>query len=491
MGKKKVHPIVKQWCDRLEIPVDRVPIDDMVTISNRFKYCIKQFEFGDGVTEDDFVKLILSGVFNIPLGLELRIVQYVRENPLLDDTNGADDTRLSTNFTDQVKKEGLFKAITKMGTKGRSLVSWNGVEFDMSFCTVSPNNRSKKLIAMARPKTPSGDDFKHEKANVTGTESLLEAVLMNERKDLMRFFAAELPNITIYNLCSEYPYSLKEADNLPKGTVVNSFRFDDHGVPAFQRLCKCVKAIALQVKNGEPVSVHCRAGKGRTGMVLSCLYMELDIIPTEVPDKAEFALQLFIADRYNPQSKGDINKAGRDHTGQSEAGCRQEMQKRYVRYYSWFKYHPEKIAVKPCKFKHIEFDRKKSSKALPAWVGLFEVCWNDQDITRADSEPNNVEKLVGEDPPGSAKGNPFGKYLRMRNWKQERVFRFSIGDEWPPLNLTKEYEIVFANKSFSRLKRVRMSGFFCRSDTPLEISAKEIHSLSWDAWDCKFHFEDA
>ncbi|WIA40134.1 hypothetical protein OEZ86_013535 [Tetradesmus obliquus] len=79
----------------------------------------------------------------------------------------------------------------------------------------------------------------------------------------------------VYNLCSEHRYS---ADKLP-GVLLQQLAFDDHQTPALvvvQQFCADAAAwLAAHPHN--VVAVHCKAGKGRTGIMICCLMLYLHL----------------------------------------------------------------------------------------------------------------------------------------------------------------------------------------------------------------------
>lgn len=98
-----------------------------------------------------------------------------------------------------------------------------------------------------------------------------------------------------------------------KGSVATSYRFFDHNPCPLRMLLDICEDMAkwLEADKENVVAVHCKAGKGRTGMVISALLVRLGIAPT-----ASSALGLF----------GDI----RTHDGK---GVTIPSQMRYVHYF--------------------------------------------------------------------------------------------------------------------------------------------------------------
>lgn len=116
-------------------------------------------------------------------------------------------------------------------------------DLDLSYVT-------KRLIAMGFP------------------SNHFEGIYRNRMSDVKRFFATKHPgHYKVYNLCSERSYSAKHFLN-----ATASFPFDDHNPCPFQLLIKfCEDAQAyLDLDPANIIAVHCKAGKGRTGLVLCC-----------------------------------------------------------------------------------------------------------------------------------------------------------------------------------------------------------------------------
>ncbi|CAI5499709.1 unnamed protein product [Closterium sp. Naga37s-1] len=79
-----------------------------------------------------------------------------------------------------------------------------------------------------------------------------------------------LPCAAVYNLCAEQWY-----DPSYFGGRVERFPFDDHGVPALElvrALCESAQDW-LDRCHDNIIVVHCKAGKGRTGVMVCCLLL--------------------------------------------------------------------------------------------------------------------------------------------------------------------------------------------------------------------------
>jgi phosphatidylinositol-3,4,5-trisphosphate 3-phosphatase/dual-specificity protein phosphatase PTEN len=140
----------------------------------------------------------------------------------------------------------------------RSLVSQKKVRyqqdgFDLDLTYITP-----KIIAMGFPS--------HGR----------EAYFRNPIDEVERFFDTKHPNhYRIYNLCSEREY---EGEHRFGGRF-KRFPFDDHNAPCPIRLipdlCRDVREF-LEADEENVVAIHCKAGKGRTGLMIACLLMLID-----------------------------------------------------------------------------------------------------------------------------------------------------------------------------------------------------------------------
>ena len=122
-----------------------------------------------------------------------------------------------------------------------------------------------------------------------------EATYRNSRQDIMKFLLKQHGRmVKIYNLCAEnkYQYSV---DSLKGYFSIMKVPFQDHNVTSIEKIFKFAFDASLFLQNMEQyynyaknnvekfnkkeqpvIGVHCKAGKGRTGMMICCLILFLD-----------------------------------------------------------------------------------------------------------------------------------------------------------------------------------------------------------------------
>ncbi|CAM0950015.1 unnamed protein product [Alopecurus aequalis] len=159
-------------------------------------------------------------------------------------------------------------AVKAVQIKARHMVSQNkrryqegGFDLDMTYIT-------ENIIAMG---FPAGDLS-------SGIFGYFEGFYRNHMEEVIRFFEMHHKGkYKVYNLCSERLYDA----SLFEGKVA-CFPFDDHNCPPIQLVISfCQSAYSWLKEDIENVVVvHCKAGKARTGLMISSLLVYLKFFPT-------------------------------------------------------------------------------------------------------------------------------------------------------------------------------------------------------------------
>eukprot|EP00667_Euglena_gracilis_P008345 EG_transcript_8449 len=137
----------------------------------------------------------------------------------------------------------VFDPIRALVSQEKERYTSGGFDLDLTYIT-------PRVIAMGFPATG------------------LESCYRNELTEVERFLEAHHPeHYRVYNLCCERSYPPSSF----RGNVA-TFGFIDHTPPPLGLLVACLQDMAehLAADSANVCVVHCKAGKGRTGVVVCC-----------------------------------------------------------------------------------------------------------------------------------------------------------------------------------------------------------------------------
>ncbi len=154
--------------------------------------------------------------------------------------------KYKTIYADETATGGLGDFIRGKVSKKKKRFADDNFNLDLTY--IAPN-----VIAMGFPSEGA------------------EGVYRNPLKQVQQFFLLRHPNhFRIYNLCSERAYDHAKFD----GRVAH-FPFDDHNPPPFtliKQFCEDARSF-LDEHPQNVISVHCKAGKGRTGTMIASYFV--------------------------------------------------------------------------------------------------------------------------------------------------------------------------------------------------------------------------
>ena len=160
------------------------------------------------------------------------------------------DSEISKTVTD--KSKSRINIVKSLVSQDKTRFCYDGFDLDLTYITT-------RIIAMGFP------------------SSSIEGIYRNNMEDVKEFFEKRHPNhYKVYNLCDDKKYA-------PNCFYRQGhFPFKDHEAPPLNLIrpfCEDAKKFLDEDKENV-VSIHCKAGKGRTGTFICCLLLYMKFFET-------------------------------------------------------------------------------------------------------------------------------------------------------------------------------------------------------------------
>eukprot|EP00039_Didymoeca_costata_P019082 m.336157 g.336157 ORF g.336157 m.336157 type:complete len:641 (-) comp17773_c0_seq1:1032-2954(-) len=218
------------------------------------------------------------------------IIESNFADPAAWESSGSDDAESQNDKSGYKQKAGaLTKAARRLVSRVQRKSRYVDGSFELDLTYITP-----RIIAMSFPASGLEATYRNNVADVA-------AMLTEKHGD----------HFMIINVAE------KSYESAGMQYQVLDFGWPDHMAPPLERLCGCVQAMdgwnRMDEKN--VVVVHCKGGKGRTGVVIAAYMLHARLF-----DDTELAMEHFAMKRFKS-------------TDRSKTGITQESQRRYVRYF--------------------------------------------------------------------------------------------------------------------------------------------------------------
>ncbi|KAJ6254827.1 phosphatase with homology to tensin [Anaeramoeba flamelloides] len=225
----------------------------------------------------------------------------------------------------------MTTGVRKLVSKKKKRLKIDGFNLDLSYIT-------PQIVTMGFP------------------ASKLEGMYRNKMTDVVKYFDLKHKDkYFVYNLCSE-----KDYDHSNFYERVQKFPFEDHNPPPIELMMIFCKHAANWLSQGKGylVVVHCKAGKGRSGVMACCLMIYLGVVST-----AKESLD-FYGNQRTKNGKGVTIPSQRRYVGYFEKIFKNGLKPIYVA-------ELKKITMGP--LKKIEFSIKTDKKSPR--VEIYNINW--------------------------------------------------------------------------------------------------------------------